>query len=179
MTAADLGQRAPRGEPGRDRDAQQVEHVGDLGLDRAPACTGAPAQVQIGREEAGRGRGEQQREPEPAGRIRGEDGARREPGRRRAGLDRHHVAGGNVEAGSPDPRLQRSRGPQTRAAAQPGERRDEPRRPDFARRAVAPSRCTQREHVGPAVGRQDGRRGGQQGRRGHGASLRIASTATS
>ena len=44
VAAADLGERAPRREPGGDRDAQQVEHVGQLGLDRAAPRARAPAQ---------------------------------------------------------------------------------------------------------------------------------------
>ena len=47
MAAPDLGERAPRRQPGRDRDAQQVEHVGQLGLDRGAARAGAAAQPQV------------------------------------------------------------------------------------------------------------------------------------
>ena len=41
MAAPDLGQRPSRRQPGGDRDPQQVEHVGQLGLDRAAGAGGA------------------------------------------------------------------------------------------------------------------------------------------
>ena len=72
VAAADLRERAARGEPGGDRDPQQVEHVSELGLDQAPARASAPVQPGIGREERSGGRGEQKRRPEPSGRARRE-----------------------------------------------------------------------------------------------------------
>ena len=59
VAAADLGERAPRREPGGDRDPQQVEHVGQLGLDRLLAPRGAVPERDLGREVAGGGSGEQ------------------------------------------------------------------------------------------------------------------------
>ena len=68
VAAADLGQRAREGEPGLDRDAQQVQHVGELGLHPRAAPARAPAQPGVGREEAGAGAASSERRPEPPGR---------------------------------------------------------------------------------------------------------------
>ena len=53
VAAPDLGERARRRQAGGDGDAQQVEHVRQLALDRAAAAAGAPAEPDVGREEAG------------------------------------------------------------------------------------------------------------------------------
>ena len=83
MAAADLGERAPRPEPRADRHAQQVEHVGLLGLDHACPGACAGAQPEVGREEAGERRAGEQREAEPAGRERQQRQRRERRDRRR------------------------------------------------------------------------------------------------
>ena len=59
VAPADLLQRPPRREAGGDRDPQQVQHVGQLGLHQLPARAGAPAQRVLGGEVAADGSGEQ------------------------------------------------------------------------------------------------------------------------
>ena len=136
VAAADLGERAPRREPGRDRDPQQVEHVGQLGLDRACARAGAPAQRVLGREVAGDGRGEQQREAEPAGRRRSRAAATTSVGEQR---EARPAARRSPPPGGPAPRRRRApRGPPRRLDA---ERRAEPGDERRQRRAAgAPAR---------------------------------------
>src|SRR3954454_22878746 len=54
---ADLAERAPGREPGADRHAQQVQHVGELDLHEGAARVRPPSQRELGREEAGGGGG--------------------------------------------------------------------------------------------------------------------------
>ena len=83
VAPADLGQRACRGQARRDGDAQQVEHVGELGLHRAAAAAGAAAEPHVGREEAGGGRGREQHDAGPAGRRGEQDQRAGQAGERR------------------------------------------------------------------------------------------------
>ena len=159
MAAADLRERSPWCEPGRDRHSQQVEHVGELGLDRSPARPGAPAEVGVGCQVRGGRCGEQQCEAEASGRVARRGGGQRERGGRRSRLDRHDVGDRGVETGGGDAHGERARRAQARAAAEPAEERDRTRP---ARLTVAPSGRPQREHVRGAVGRQHGGRGREQ-----------------
>ncbi len=102
MAAADLGERAPWPEPGADRDAQQVEHVRLLVLDRACPRTRAGAQPEVRSEEAGERRARDQREAEPPGRERQQRERGERHDRRGAELGRHQLAHAGVEAGGVD-----------------------------------------------------------------------------
>jgi hypothetical protein len=90
VAPADLGQCAPRREAGAERDPQQVEHVGLLGLDGARSRAGTGPQPEVGSEEAGeRGRGDE-RGAEPAGRDRRQRERREHDGARHGDAHAKH-----------------------------------------------------------------------------------------
>ncbi len=172
VAAADLGEGARRRQAGLDGDAQQVEHVRQLGGHRGRPATGAPAQPQVGGEEAGGGRHRDGREAQAARQRRGGTGGRQERGQRRAGLDGHDVARRDArrKAGGRDAGREaaRSRGP-TEPAAQRGQQRDQRRPP--ASRGPRPQL---REHE-----RDEGRtRAGQHRRARHAATRAMRRMAT-
>jgi hypothetical protein len=102
VAASDLRKGPSWGQSGRDGDAQQVEHVRQLGLHRPAAPAGAPSEPEVGREEGGARRRDQQREPGTAGRRREHDQRACQTGERSTGLDGRDVVDRRVEPGGRD-----------------------------------------------------------------------------
>ena len=140
MPAPDLGQRALGREPGRDRHAQQVQHVGQLGVDRASRAHGPAAAA------TRRARGTPRRAARPARPARAARARRaraRRPSARPAAaapaLTAITSAAGDVEPGGGDPVGERPRRPRPERPADPRQQRDR-------RAAVARRRGTPHEH---------------------------------
>ena len=135
VPAADLGQRASRREPGRDRDPEQVQHVGQLGLHRACARAGAPAQGVLGREIARRAARRAAARARAARARRSRSAARERRDEREPGLQRDDLARGTVDARGGGPRREARRRARTPHALAPSRGRRAP-----ARSAAAPPR---------------------------------------
>ena len=131
MAAPDLGQRPPRRQAGGDRDREEVEHIGELGLHRTGTGACAPADPYVGRQEArGRG-GDEQRDARPAGRGGQQRRRAGETGQRGADLHGHDVVHRHVEPRGGDALPQPARRPRAEATPEPHQQpnRDTPAPP--------------------------------------------------
>src|SRR3954469_4477948 len=164
MAAADLGERAPRREAGGDRDAQEIEHVGQVGVDLLAPRRGAPSEAELRGQEPGRGSEEQDRGPQPprrGGHERERDQAAHERQARLRGDDIGHR---HVEAGGGDPGVQAPGRIDAEPRAEPGDQRGDDPPPA--------TRAAEGEQLGDRHRRARAGEAGGEGRGGHRVTAR-------
>ena len=167
VAATHLAERPAHGQSRCDRDAQEVEQIGQLGLHPPTAGRGAPAKQRVGGEEPGKREGGHGDQRQPPGKRRGQRRAGEQGddgGAALHGGDVGHVeaegTARSVDAGRQVPGRQRRPEP----SAEPGERGHRsgaPRAPD------APPRCGEGGQLDQSRRRAAAGQRSEKRRRGH------------
>ncbi len=159
MAPADLLERPPWREPGGDRHAHQVQHVGQLRLDRFPPRASASAQDVLGSEKAGDRRGEQEHDAEPPRRDRGRGERGHADDQSEPCLERDDLAGRTIEPGGGNARGKPARGVDADLGAKPRDARQQ-------RAPAAGTSLAQLDRFGEPGGRGQRGEGGEDDRHG-------------
>src|SRR3954468_19174795 len=164
MAAADLGERASRREARGDGDAEEIEHVGQLGVDRPAPLFGPSSEPELRRQEPGRGSEEQDRGPEPAG-CGGDERERDQAAHeRQARLRGDDIGHRHVESGGGDPGLETLWRIDAELRAEPGDEHGDD--------APPATRAAEGEQLGDPHGRSRAGEGRGEGRGGHRVTAR-------
>ena len=171
MAPADLPQRTAHGQPRLNRDAQQVEEVGELGLHLGRAAPDAPPESEVRSEEAEDGQAERGEQRQAPGQRSGERRAREQRDQGAAAFDRHDIGDAETERGARrlDPRRQVTRRPRRPQPA--AEARQHPYDRQRHRPAARPAGGGK---LHDARGRHDSGRGGENQRGAHARPLMPA-----